>query len=75
MAWEMILGAEITALEFRYRSTGATELRVTLDESHRSMPEQTLTSEDSRDFRIFRHIGLLTVNSRAVLDGSYALRS
>jgi len=75
MVWEIMFGAEITALDFHYRSTGVAELRVTLDESHRSMPEQIFTSEDPRDFRIFRHIGLLTVNNRAVLDGYYALRS
>ena len=73
MVWEVLLGADILAVEFDHDRRRGTRLRVTLNSSRRSPREQSYASDNLWDFQIFRHFGLLGVDGVPILDGYYAL--
>lgn len=73
MVWEVLLGADILAVEFDHDCRRGTRLRVTLNSSRRSPREQAYASDNLWDFQVFRHFGLLGVDGVPILDGYYAL--
>jgi hypothetical protein len=72
LIWHLLAGAEIVSVSFTYQRQGKTTLVIETETS--SGEQATFTSQDLWDFRLFRHIGLLGIDERPILDGYYALR-
>lgn len=72
LIWHLLTGADIVSVRFTYARGGESTLVVQTETPYGEPAEFTSTS--AWDFRLFRHIGLLGMNDRAILDGYYALR-
>ena len=71
MVWELIMGAQIQSLEFHYSDASKTSIRIVLG-PHRSCSNAEYSSKSLWDFQIFRHMGLLSIDGKPILDGYYA---
>ncbi len=72
MAWRIIQGMEVKAVQLEYRRQQSFEVRVTL-ESPYGEEDAPYTSTKIHDFTLFRHIGVLEISGHPVFDGFYAL--
>ncbi len=72
MAWRIIQGMEIKSVNVTYHRRSPSEMRVIL-ESH-GEEDAPYISSNMKDFKIFRHIGILNVGDMPILDGFYPLR-
>ncbi len=72
MIWRLLLGSDISELEFRYRVGEPISFRIVLVTPYGD--EETYQSEDASDFRILRHIGVTGVGEQSLLQGYYAFR-
>ncbi len=73
LAWRLILGSEILRLDFSYARDGGTEIRVTV-RSPCDVAQGEFSSDSLWDFAVLRHLGMLTIDGKPVLDGYFALR-
>jgi hypothetical protein len=73
MAWQLIMGWEINSVQFSYDRGKEASFRIDLD-SPPPLPVQTerFESRNLWDYQVFRHIGLLAINGKPILDGYYA---
>jgi hypothetical protein len=72
LIWHLLAGANIVSVRLTYEKGGECGF-VVRTETPYGEPEE-FVSNDVWDFRLFRHIGLLGIDDRAILDGYYALR-
>jgi hypothetical protein len=72
LIWHLLSGADIVSVSFSYQKGGETMLVVRTETAYGEPAE--FTSRDPWDFRLFRHIGILGIGDRPILDGYYALR-
>jgi hypothetical protein len=68
--WRLIIGADIEAVRFDYRKGQGLEFVIQLA-FRRSDPE-LYRGESLWDFEVLRHIGILSVDGKPILDGYYA---
>ena len=73
MVWRILLGCEITRVEFRYAAGRKPTLRVTLRPPY-GQGEEEYTGGEPTDFRILRHFGSSGADDQLFLEGYYALR-
>ncbi len=73
LIWHLLIGAEIVSVNFSYQREGETELLIQTETPYGERAE--FVSRSLWDFRLFRHIGILGVGDRPILDGYYALRN
>jgi hypothetical protein len=73
MVWRIMQGMEIRDVQVGYRRQQEFTMTVVL-ESPYGVEEDPYTSKNINDFTLFRHIGVLEISGRPVLDGFYALR-
>ena len=73
MVWRIMQGMEIKNLQVSYRRQQEFAMTVVL-ESPYGVEDDHYTSNNINDFTLFRHIGVLEISGRPVLDGFYALR-
>jgi len=72
LAYLMLRGARLVALRFEYRFQESSFLEARVDLGG---PEPlVLSSEEFWDAEVLRHLGLLKVSGRPVMEGYYALR-
>ena len=72
MAWRIIQGMEVKAVQMEYSRQKSFEVRVIL-ESPYGEQDAPYTSTRIHDFALFRHIGVLEISGNPVFDGFYAL--
>jgi hypothetical protein len=71
MIWRILLGCEISKIQFRYQAGKSALLRVRLVTPWGS--EETYTSQEASDFRVLRHIGITGAEGDYNLQGYYTL--
>lgn len=72
MIWRLLLGSEISELEFRYKTGEPASFRVLLVSPYGD--EETYHSEDASDLRVLRHVGLTRIGAQSTLQGYYAFK-
>jgi hypothetical protein len=72
LIWHLLVGADIVSVRFTYERGGESDLVVQTETPYGETAG--FASNNAWDFRLFRHIGLLGIDDRAILDGYYALR-
>jgi len=72
MVWRVLMGCEITHVDFHYKIGKPPSLFVNLrtPDGH----EETYSGRQSDDFRVLRHFGAVGVNGDLILQGYYAPR-
>jgi hypothetical protein len=70
--WRLLVGCEIRSLEIRYRKKDSFEVRIIVGQRHEP-PDPDYVTSNPWDFIVLRHMGVMTVNGKLVLDGYYAL--
>jgi hypothetical protein len=70
MVWRLLMGGEISAVDFRYRAGKRCSVRVQIL-SHLDSRRETYQSTDALDFRALRHIGLGGEEGQGRLQGYY----
>jgi hypothetical protein len=73
MVWRIIQGMEVKDIQLSYHRQKSFKVDVVL-ESQDGEQDERYTSTNVHDFALFRHIGILEIGGRPVLDGFYALR-
>lgn len=68
--WQLIHGADIHSVQFAYDRDRGTELVIKLTSGRRRTLEE-YRGDSLADFVVIKHIGVLTLNGREVLDGYY----
>jgi hypothetical protein len=72
MIWRLLLGSEISELEFRYKAGESASLRLCLVTPYGE--KEIYQSNDASDFRILRHIGITGIGRQSFLQGYYAFK-
>lgn len=72
MSWLLIWGAQVSDLQVRYYEQKEFSLRVTIASEYLPQPA-TFCSADVDDLALLRHLGILRVDGRPVLDGFFPL--
>ena len=73
MVWRIVQGMEIKEVQMSYRLKEEFRLRVILESPYGDL-DLPYESSEVNDFALFRHIGIMTIGDRPVLDGFYPLR-
>jgi hypothetical protein len=73
MVWRIIQGMQIKDIQILYHRQQSFKLRVTL-ESHDGDDDEIYESEKIQDFALLRHVGILEISGKPVLDGFYPLK-
>ncbi len=73
MVWRIIEGMEIKDVELHYERQENFVVRVTL-ESIDGGANEVYESKNIQDFALFRHIGIIEIGNKPVLDGFYPLK-
>jgi hypothetical protein len=72
LIWHLLTGADIVSVNFSYQKHGEIKMLVRTETPYGESEE--FASSDLWDFRLFRHIGVLSVGEQPMLDGYYPLR-
>lgn len=70
MVWRLLMGGEITAVDFKYRAGKRNTVRVQIL-SHLDWRKERYESTDILDFRVLRHLGLAGEPGQGSLQGYY----
>lgn len=73
MVWRILQGMEVKSIRVEYQRQDSFELQVVL-ESPSGEVDPMYRSGDIHDFALFRHIGIMEIGGRPVLDGFYPLK-
>ena len=73
MAWRLIQGMEIKKIDLEYQRQTSFQMRIIL-ESPCGAEDHPYISSDVNDSKIFRHIGIMKIETAPVFDGFYPLR-
>lgn len=70
--WRLLFGCEIRSLDVSYRKKASFEARIVIGPRHEQADPEYMTT-NPWDFVILRHLGIMTISGKLVLDGYYAL--
>jgi hypothetical protein len=73
MVWRIIQGMEIKSVEFTYLRQDSFKMRIVLESPYGEEDTPYETSQ-IQDLSLLRHIGIMEISGRPVLDGFYPLR-
>ena len=72
MIWRILLGCEISELEFRYKAGEPASFNIRLVSPDGE--EEAYQSNDASDVRILRHVGVTGTGGQSILQGYYAFK-
>jgi hypothetical protein len=73
LVWRLLLGCEITRVEFGYQLGHPHGLSISLRSPY-GVDEGPYIGKEPADFRVFRYIGVTHANDQLVLEGYYATK-
>jgi len=73
LVWQILLGAEITKIHFEYGRTESFDLGIEIL-SPDGVSKEEFCSNRVWDFAVLRHMGVLTVDNKPIIEGYYASR-